>query len=54
MNYTSLMMLIGAIVLAIGCYAVLRVRKHSVKEAVSMAVGVLGMVAVLALIKAVI
>ncbi|MCI7144944.1 MAG: hypothetical protein MR991_00580 [Clostridiales bacterium] len=51
MNNTTLLMLIGALVIAIGCYAILRVRRHSVKEGISMAVGVLGMTAVLALIK---
>lgn len=51
MNNSLLMMLIGAVVIAIGCYAILRVRRHSVKEGLAMAAGVLGMVAVLALIK---
>lgn len=47
----NLLMVAGAIVLAIGGYAVMRIRRHSVKEGLSFAIGVVGMIAVMFLIK---
>lgn len=43
----------GAAVLAAGCYAVMRLRRHSAVEALCFAGGVLGMMVILFVIKTV-
>lgn len=50
---TNFLTVLGAVVLAAGCYAVMRMRRHSTMEGLCFAGGVLGMIGILYLIKTV-